>query len=103
MKPQDAFWIELLDLCQKYGVTELRPRQGHTGRVVLAFDEKTGAGEVVVSDLEVRTTKPERFVLSGTVLRYFYVRDVRIHVVPKWGLRGIVDHVRGMLREWTSI
>lgn len=93
---KDSFWTELLDLCRKHGVTELySTNPDKPARLTLAYDEVSGAGDFIISDLAVKTSKPDHVPLKGTHLLYVYIDNVRVELVEEISLRG-------MLRTWTS-
>lgn len=93
---KDTFWIELLDLCRKHGVTEFySTNQGRPGRVTLTYDEDAQQGEFIISDVGVRTSKPGAVALRGTQCLWVYADNVSIEIVEK-------QSVRGILRGWIS-
>lgn len=93
---RDSFWVELLDLCRKHGITEIySTNPGKPGRVTLTYDESAGQGDFILSDISVRTSKPGAVPLQGTQCLYVYADNVKIEIVEEPSLRG-------MLRTWIS-
>lgn len=101
----DTFWIELLDLCWKHGVTELRSKHPNVpARVILSYDARAGSGEFIVADVEVVAKQPAPLQLQGTTTMHVFAHNVHVVIDETYSPSGLLKYVHGMLRQWrTSI